>query len=267
MRFLFLNLATLSTLLFLCGCSITRFPTLLQENKQAQTENETTTQTAAFNSFIEQKIAIYRQQYQQLQADYQKITRNRTTDNSKEIKNLEQNISVLTDAVNYSLHDKRATAKDKSILKTLQKNCTNLLTTIKKETENSPTSSTTTASLPLTDKNPSLSLQSSPLFGTKASPEGENLLTSGKKPALVIKAATEYETALSTVIKAAINTQTQTDIDIINLTTPQEAAQTSQMAYKIYKEIISMGADENGVNLSQRIDGTLTESSILIYTH
>lgn len=266
------NLMILSAITSLCACSAPRFPTLIQENQQAQAEKDNNIQTTQFNSFIEQKVSIYREQYQQIKNDYQKLSLQNNKDNQEDIKNLEQKISVLTDALGYSLNDKRATNEDKTALRSLRRDCNNLLAKIKQKnnltanTAAAPQADTSNQSdiLPTTT---AFSAQSAaPLFGTKASLEGENLLTSGKKPALVIKAATEYETALSTIVKATANAQNQTAIDIINLTTPQESSQTSQLAYAIYKEIISMGMDEGKVSLTQKTDSSINESAILIYT-
>ncbi len=252
----------------LCSCSTPRFPTLLQENQQTQTEQENGIQGAKFNSFVEQKTVIYREQYQQIKSSYKKIAENNSLKEQDNIKNLEQKISVLTDAINYSLNDKRATNKDKSELKLLSKQCSDLLSTIRQE--KTPDSITTAQTTPHTttsyaEKEPAIS-PNTPLFGTKANLEGEKLLSSGKKPALVIKAATEYETALNTIVKATANSQNQMGIDIINLTTPQEASQTAQFAYAVYKEIILMGMDEDKVTLSQKTDATIKESAILVYT-
>ena len=261
------NLIVLSTLTLLCACGAPRFPKLLQENQKTQTEKNANIKAAKFDSFVEQKISIYHEQYQQIKNSYQKLSHNNNL-NQEDIKNLEQKISVLKDALNYSLNEKSATAENKVLLKSLLEDCDNLLIKIKQE------SNTQASNSPLNDiqnktaskETPFYSQSSIPLFGVKASLEGENLLTSGKKPALVIKAATEYETALSTIVKATANAQNQTTIDIINLTTPQEAPQTAQLAYAIYKEIISMGMDEDKVSLTQKTDSSINESAILIYT-
>lgn len=265
------NFMILSVVTSLCACSAPRFPTLIQENQQAQTEKDTNIQATQFNSFVEQKVSIYREQYQQLKNDCQKLFGNNSI-KQEDIKNLEQKISVLTDALGYSLNDKRSTDKDKAALRSLRRDCNNLLVKIRQKNNQSistsaaPQTNTPNEFDAVSVTIPSLS-QSTPLFGTKSSLEGENLLNSGKKPALVIKAATEYETALSTIVKATTNAQNQTTIDIINVTTPQEASQTSQLAYAIYKEIISMGMDEDKVSLTQKTDSSIKESAILIYTH
>lgn len=265
------NLMILSTITSLCACSAPRFPALIQDNQQAQTEKDNNIQNSQFNSFIEQKVSIYREQYQQIKNDYHKLSRKNKIDNQEDIKNLEQKISILTDALGYSLNDKRATNEDKVALRSLRRDCNNLLAKIKQKnnqtssTAATPQTNTSNQSDTIAAATPPLT-KSAPLFGTKASLEGENLLTSGKKPTLVIKAATEYETALSTIVKATANAQNQTAIDIINLTTPQEASQTAQLAYAIYKEIISMGMDEDKVSLTQKTDSSIKESAILIYT-
>ena len=261
----------LTFILALSACGTPRYPTLVQKTESTEKGQNFTAKEAKFNSFIEQKISIYQEQYNDLSQNYQRLVKNKKNENfDKQAQDLEQKISVLKDAINYSVRESGISAQDKKQLRELLAKSDRLLNNTKKTVEKNLQSTDTTVeqaqqAQAQTDRMHDLTPQQ-PLFGNKTSIEGENLLNSNKKPALTIKAATEYESALSTVIKAASNNQTLTAIEIINLTTPQDATQTGSLAYKIYKEIIELGAPEDKVSLSQKIDGELKESAILIYT-